>query len=58
VRTRDGPIDRPEYSLFVTSLEPGRKRRHPPGPFARALWGIALGFALAMTVAGLIAWLH
>jgi hypothetical protein len=41
----------------VTSLEPGRKRRHPPAPLARALWGIALGFALAMAVAGLIVWL-
>jgi hypothetical protein len=37
----------------VSVLEPGRKRRHPMPFLARALWGVAIGFALA-TVATLI----
>jgi hypothetical protein len=55
--SRDGLVDPPEYSQSVTSLDPGRKRRHLP-LFARALWGVALGFGLAMAVTGLIAWLN
>ena len=38
-------------------LEPGRTRRHPMPRVARMLWGVAIGFASAMSVAGLLAWL-
>jgi hypothetical protein len=45
------------YPRTLNVLEPGRTRRHPLPRLARALWGVAIGFALAMVVAGLIAWL-
>jgi hypothetical protein len=35
----------------VRVLEPGRKRRHPIPFLAQALWGVALGFALATVIA-------
>ena len=35
----------------VSGLEPGRKRGHRQPLLARMLWGIAIGFALAMVVA-------
>jgi len=46
------------YPRTLNVLEPGRTRRHPLPRLARALWGVAIGFALAMTVAGAIAWLY
>jgi hypothetical protein len=38
-------------------LEPGRTRRHQLPRLARALWGVAIGFALALAVAALFVWL-
>ena len=35
----------------MSVLEPGRKRRHPMPVLVRALWGVAVGFALAVVVA-------
>jgi hypothetical protein len=35
----------------VSVLEPGRKRGHRTPLLARALWGVAIGFALAAAVA-------
>ena len=45
------------YPRSLQVLEPGRTRRHPMPRVARMLWGVAIGFASAMSVAGLLAWL-
>ena len=45
------------YPRSLQVLEPGRTRRHPMPRVARMLWGVAIGFASAMSVAGLVAWL-
>lgn len=46
------------YPRSLQVLEPGRTRRHPMPRLARMLWGVAIGFASAMSVAGLLlAWL-
>lgn len=38
-------------SPVVSGLEPDRRRRRIASLLARVLWGIAIGFALAMAVA-------
>lgn len=45
------------YPRSLHVLEPGRTRRHPMPRLARMLWGVAVGFASAMLVTGLLAWL-
>jgi len=52
-QTRADPI----YPRSLQVLEPGRTRRHPVPRLAHMLWGVAIGFASAMSVAGLLAWL-
>jgi hypothetical protein len=46
------------YPRPLNVLEPGRTRRHPLPRLARALWGVAIGFALAFAVAALLVWLR
>ena len=45
------------YPRSLHVLEPGRTRRHGMPRLAVMLWGLAIGFAAAMSVAGLLAWL-
>lgn len=45
------------YPRSLHVLKPGRTRRHPLPRLAGMLWGVAIGFAFAMTIAGLLAWL-
>jgi hypothetical protein len=44
------------YPRSQRVLEPGRTRRHRMPGVVHALWGVATGSALAMAVAGVIAW--
>jgi hypothetical protein len=45
------------YPRSLHVLEPGRTRRHGMPRLALGLWGLAIGFASAVSVAGLFAWL-
>lgn len=43
------------YPRSLNVLEPGRTRRHAIPRLALMLWGLAIGLASAMSVAGLLA---
>jgi hypothetical protein len=45
------------YPRSLRVLEPGRRRRHPMPRLVRVLWGVAIGFATAMSLVGLLGWL-